>query len=237
MGLEIVEIVLDVERTFGIKIDDDELAETRSVGELYQLVLRHVETGRELQSVHPGCPSMAPFLALRKSLCSLLPMQRNRIRPRMELETIIPRSQRRAMWERLQSLTKITLPPLILPDLFRLCLIVLTVIFFSLMAFVLVGEAGLPGFFVSLSAAIILWYGLLFLSLPFALEFPPECQTISDAVRFAKPPHYPPQQEKLISTDPDEIWRKLVSIIVETLNVKESEVTPATDFIKDLKAG
>ncbi len=237
MGLDMVEVVLDVEETFGIKVADDEYAEIQLVGDFHQLILRHVKSLRELQLAHPGCPSIPPFLALRKSLCSLLPVQRNQLRPRTELEKVIPRDKRRATWHNLQSLTNIILPPLILPNVLRSIIIIIAAAIFAVLTFSVIDFIGPLGFILAFMVSFIAWYFLYLLTRPLAVAFPSNCKTISDVVCFARPPHYPPQKNKPISTDSDEIWKRLVSIIVDTLNVKESEVTPDTHFINDLRVG
>lgn len=41
MGLDSVELVMDVEAAFGVDLPDAELASARTVGHLHQLILRH----------------------------------------------------------------------------------------------------------------------------------------------------------------------------------------------------
>ena len=42
MGLETVELVMDAEAAFGVKLPDEECSNVYTVGEFYELILRHI---------------------------------------------------------------------------------------------------------------------------------------------------------------------------------------------------
>ena len=42
MGLDIVELVIEVETVFGVQVPDDDAARLRTVGDLYDYVARHL---------------------------------------------------------------------------------------------------------------------------------------------------------------------------------------------------
>jgi len=50
MGLEMVEIIMEVEETFGIQIPDDETAEVVTPGDLYDLIVQRLRTRDSVQS-------------------------------------------------------------------------------------------------------------------------------------------------------------------------------------------
>ena len=237
MGLDIVELVMEVEDTFEIEVDDDDYAEIRTVGDFHQYILRQLQAQHELQLAHPTRPSVPPFLAIRKSLSSLLPVQRNQLRPRTELDRIIPRDRRRTIWDRFQSLTNIKLPPLILPKALRSVVATMAATIFAVLTLGALYFIGPYGLILAFMTSLGVWYFLYICTRPLAVAFPSNCSTITDVVRFARPPRYPPQRSTPIPTDSDEIWKRLVQIIVDILNVKESEVAPGTRFIEDLRVG
>ena len=47
MGLEMVEITLEVEDTFGILVTDESATQARTVGQLHQYILEYRRRGRE----------------------------------------------------------------------------------------------------------------------------------------------------------------------------------------------
>ena len=237
MGLDGVELAMEVEDTFEIEIADDDYADIRTVGDFHQYILRQLKAQRDLQLAHPTCPSVPPFLATRKVLGSLLTVQRNQLRPRTQLDQIIPRDRRRTIWNRFQSLTNIKLPPLILPKALRSIVAIMAAITFAALTFGMLYFIGPYGLILAFMTSLGIWYFLYTSTRPLAVAFPSDCRTISDVVRFARPPQYPPQQSTPISTNSDEIWKRLVQIIVDVLGVKESEVSPSTRFIEDLRVG
>lgn len=237
MGLDVVELVMEVEDTFQIEIAYDDYADIRTVGDLHQYILRQLQGQYELQLIHPTCPSVPPFLAIRKALRSLLPVQRHQLRPRTELVRIIPRDSRRTIWDRFQSLTNIKLPPLILPKALRAIVATMAATLFAVLTLGALYFIGPYGLIVAFMTSLGIWYFLYISTRPLAVAFPSNCSTITDVVRFARPPRYPPQRSTPISTDSDHIWKRLVQIIVDILNVKESEVTSSTRFIEDLRVG
>ena len=53
MGLEIVELVMDVERAFGVQIPKSTAEQLRTVGSLFDYVRRHIAPGAELPDDGP----------------------------------------------------------------------------------------------------------------------------------------------------------------------------------------
>ena len=51
MGLDGVELLMDVEDTFGIKISDDELFDLSTVGKLHDYLCEHVADQKTLSSL------------------------------------------------------------------------------------------------------------------------------------------------------------------------------------------
>jgi acyl carrier protein len=94
MGLDVVELVMEVEEQFGVRIADREAERMRTVGDLYQFLLGK----RSL--VLDGCPSSAVFYRARRALIQLFCVERQAIRPSSSLEELIPLENRRDHWDR-----------------------------------------------------------------------------------------------------------------------------------------
>jgi len=90
MGLDGVEIVMTVEETFDIVIEDSEAEKLVTPGLLIELVLSKV--GR---TSHTACLTQRAFHRLRASLMRHLGFKRNRIRPEVLLAGLFSRSTRK----------------------------------------------------------------------------------------------------------------------------------------------
>ncbi len=106
MGLDFVELVLDVEETFGFRIADQDAPTIRTVGDLIRYTRSHVGN-----RVSPYCATSRAFYQLRRGLLSILPLSRSQVRPDSSLEVLIPARDRRVVWSRLSE-AGIQLPPL-----------------------------------------------------------------------------------------------------------------------------
>jgi acyl carrier protein len=90
MGLDGVEIVMKVEETFDIVIEDSEAEKLVTPGLLIELVLSKV--GR---TAHAACLTQRAFHRLRTSLMRQLGFKRKQIRPETSLASLFPRSTRK----------------------------------------------------------------------------------------------------------------------------------------------
>ena len=93
MGLDLVELVMEVEETFGFSIRDEDAAKLDTVGKLYDYILANRFEGKE-----QGCLSNVTFYKLRRALLSVLPIARSDVRLSSDLKKIIP-DHRRRIWE------------------------------------------------------------------------------------------------------------------------------------------
>jgi len=90
MGLEGVEIVMKVEETFDIAIEDSEAEKTVTPGQLIELVLSKV--GRTSEA---ACLTQRAFHRLRALLIGQCGFKRNHIRPETLVADLFPRSTRK----------------------------------------------------------------------------------------------------------------------------------------------
>ena len=92
MGLDLVELVMEVEETFGFSIPDADAATLDTVGKLYDYVMAHRFEGRE-----QGCLTRVVFYKLRRALMSVFGMTRGDVHLSLEMAAIIP-NRRRQCW-------------------------------------------------------------------------------------------------------------------------------------------
>lgn len=85
MGLDSIEIVMELEERFRIKIPDEDAEQVKTVGELAELVLRRVAIeSRAGELGMPGDPANAREFAIREvsTICAgVIGMDVNRIKP------------------------------------------------------------------------------------------------------------------------------------------------------------
>jgi hypothetical protein len=98
MGLDSVELVMAVEEKFGISISDEEAQEIRTVGDMYECVLRKV-----MVADTSSCLTQKAFHLLRRTARDLFNVPRDQFRPDARLNVIVPRASRRENWTRFQS--------------------------------------------------------------------------------------------------------------------------------------
>jgi hypothetical protein len=96
MGLELVEIVMAAEETFGIIVSDDDAFQIRTVGEFHKYILDRREEQRQ-----QACPTGRAFRDIRRVLTETTSTPKQAIRPSTELKTVLPPRTRRRVWNRL----------------------------------------------------------------------------------------------------------------------------------------
>jgi hypothetical protein len=109
MGLDIVEMVMDVEERFGISIPDSEAAGARTVGDLSDLVERFL-AGMPQAAVSSMCLTSMAFFRLRRGLVESCGVARKSIRPEARLEELISIEGRRSAWNTLANSLSFKLP-------------------------------------------------------------------------------------------------------------------------------
>lgn len=240
MGLDVVELVMDIEDIFDITIPDDDYEKLRTVGDLHEYIIERrpdMDASTTERSRVDGCLSTFVFLKLRSALSTLVPLTRTDFRPHASLEQFIPRDNRRQLWDDLQQTTALHLPSLCLPGtiVLLLAIVVTTVTTISMLLFL--PHAGIPG---STFCALSLCLPLIVLgykwSRPLACEFPwkrPTVRTLTEALIGG---NYLTLSEQHGTWDGDAIWHALVAIISHNLSVKPELVVPEASFIDDLGA-
>ncbi len=95
MGLDGVELVMEIEDEFNIKLDDAETGQTQTVGQLIALV-EHKVTPQARQSLGPA------FYRLRQVLADSALIDKRLIRPNTDLRPFIPPEHASSVWRELR---------------------------------------------------------------------------------------------------------------------------------------
>lgn len=229
MGLDAVEIVMDVEDHFGISILNNEAERVRTVGDLVALIQSRIEAARIAT-----CPMLASFLRLRSAVREIMNDDALRIRTRTRVVDVLNRPQRRELWTRLDDILGTAPPGLRRPPPLRklLALLVSSAIVLAFVAAAAIDFAILP---LTLALAAIVTLVLHVITVPFRVYPPDTLATFGALSRRITGVTVATKQLHLGSVDA--ILDELRPIVVDALGVDGSEVALNARFVEDLGVG
>lgn len=230
MGLDSVEILVNVENAFGITISNYEAEKIYTVGDIHNIVWRNIQGRQSMR-----CRSQQLFYKLRYTLINKYKVPREAIELDASLNSIFPQKNRRLKYYKLQKELQLKVPELVLPAIWARALFITGVIL-------------IPGVLV---VTLVLIYGYdktLWLYLLPALgllatifisnildavrtEFKPE--TVKDYTKEVLSLNYGTlMQDKNI--DRKEMEVLINNIIAETVGVELHEISPGKSLTDDL---
>ena len=237
MGLDSVELVLRMEDEFNITISDEEAAETRSVGDVYNLILSKLD-------VSPSCLSSKAFYRTRRTLVECLNVPRRSIRPTTILEPLLPERTRRQQWQQISKHLGLSIPNLRVPDSKRQAIYNRSFIAAIVISITLGGLAMhwhlsiLQALFLSMLACFPVVMGIsnLVLKLNPSLANNLPADTAGELARVVLSLNHRSfatidDTQKMSS---DYVWEKIVDIFCDQLQVSRDEVVPNAKIVDDL---
>lgn len=247
MGLDVVELVMEIEDEFGIQITNEDFPKAATVGDLRDLVAvkLSVKEGWEPPKQSSFCPSAALFLWLRKGLRTALDRPDLRLRPSERLDGYLPSMSRRKDWSRWQTACELYLPALqhrpwleALPLTGTLLALLSSLIGGVVLS--LTGQADAAFTLMVFTPLNSLVVGMILLVLREALprrHLPPGLATFAELVRTIGPLDWQ-QWQTLKQIGPaerrEEIWRRVQKIVSKQLNIPIPEIQPESRFVEDL---
>ena len=231
MGLDLVELVMEVEDTFAISIPDEVSTKLDTVGKLYDYILASRFDGKE-----KGCLSNITFYKLRHALMSVLRIARGDVRLSSALNALIP-SHRRQTWAELQRSLGLRLPELMRPLWVTVLATALGVIATIVAFVILVARSGFPIAVVSILFVAVLVRAILYQATkPLAREFWPEFATVGGLTKAVLRRNYGAISDEAQRANADDVWETLRAVIVDQLGVRPDDVTKEANFVTDLRA-
>ncbi|HJT78300.1 MAG TPA: hypothetical protein VJ739_13945 [Gemmataceae bacterium] len=238
-GMDVIELVYEVEERFKIRLDDRELERTSTVGALYLLILQKL--GRD---EHPRRQEALLLERLRHTLVELFGPQAADVGPATPLEEVIPRDQRRLHWQRLAAALDLPLPPLCRPAGLTRFLngTTLGLLTLGIVGYLTEHPHGPVNWLVLTAAGLALVcfvkYRIVhFLTTPWAVCFEDECATVRGLLRWLLLREY----GRILARDDqwheDEVWPALQEALAKSLGVKREKITPEANILRDLAAG
>lgn len=227
MGLDGVQLAMEIEEEFGITIPDSVYSELRTVGDLVNFCFERIHPSKTV-----SCPSLASFLKLRKLVRDVSKDPELRIRPRDNIEDCLSEADRKQLWRRLPELLKTTPPALRRPLWLRKTL-VLIVLGFWVYLMALTPPWHIEVLILILCITIILSIILHWSTLGLRTRTPDGYKTFGEITKrmvgltIATNP--PTDQEY------DSVFAIVKRIIMDVLGVDDDEVIPTARFIEDLR--
>ncbi len=225
MGLDLVELVMEVEDAFGISISDEDVPTLETVGSLHQYVSKQV--GERLRT---PCLTAVAFYRLRRSLMSVLQVSRNELRPSTDLRQLIPSRGRRAVWRRLQASLGLKLPE---PSLSRVSLVVVVIAPFvaglgCYWGRAFLGDSQTTAQWAPFLAAAVAFLITLTLASYFAGALRADLCTVGGLARGIVAHNYTALTDQVGASRETDLWDALRFIICEQLDLKPETVTKET---------
>jgi len=220
MGMDLVEIVMEVEDEFGIVLPDEEVQHVETVGQLYQCVMRKINGRRPIP-----CPGVVAFGRLRRAVIDAGVALRQDVRLDTDLAALfapVPQA-----WEfALRSLgMRLTAPPL--PPQRRKVLQVTATICFAaavILAIWIVATRSInPPLILSAVATFTLF---ITLSSRLANRPPDDCATVRGFLQR--------YQSALAPQPASDAWERVVRIVCRFGGADPASVRPQTHLVHDL---
>lgn len=227
MGLDLVELAMEVEETFGIELPDAEAEKLVTPALLVEFVLSKVQTAE--QSV---CLSRKAFYRLRRSFMNEFGCRRNQVKPDTPLELTVPRPGRRAAWRRMKGFLHAN----DWPKLRRPGWVEVSIVVVFAMAAVGFGFTGFS-FWAAPGAAIVPSGLAVAVTRPLCTEFPKSCGTVGQLAHFLvghAPKLFEPAGRVWSRSEVAETIRR---ITIELLGLQPEQYREDAGFVEDLGAG
>lgn len=230
MGLDSVEILVNVENAFGITISNYEAEKIYTVGDIHNIVWRNIQGRQSMR-----CRSQQLFYRLRYTLINRYNVPREAIELDASLNHIFPKKNRRLKYHKLQKELQLKMPELVLPTIWARALFIMGIIL-------------IPGL---LAAALVLIYGYhrttwLYLLPALGLITTIFTSNILDAVRTEFKPETIKDYTKIVlslnygtlmqdkNIDRKEMEALINNVIAETIGLELHEILPEKSLTDDL---
>jgi hypothetical protein len=231
MGLDSVELLVEVEKKFNITIPDIEAEAIVTVGDFYETILKKIPLEKRRNRINTKCKTQKVFYDLRNILSAQFDAPKDKYSPRIRLKEIFSTDTIRKNWFRTEADLGLKLPRLLKPKriqkLIHLVCILLLIVWILNM---LINDMNA----LWLAPLIILLPAYYFLAEKIFDRYStiPQFDSIRELVYGIVSLNY----DKLLLDDANEkeIYWKLKGIISETMSIPLSEINYGARISQDL---
>ncbi len=229
MGLDTVELVMDVEESFGIQIPDDDAQKIVTVGDLFEFIKSQTDLAPA-----GTCLTATTFYEIRRGFENS--GINERFAPSTPVGDIVPNRNRRSFWAKLARSTKLRFPDLVRPSWIVVSNVLITFSASILTALIASGRDVSGTIFVITMIAGFFFFGwaTAIVTRPFAKNFSSDFKTFRGLSERVLALNATILKNKHGPMGPNDIWVILRELIVNQLGVDSDEVTPTASFVKDL---
>lgn len=229
MGLDAVELVMDVEDHFGITMQYPEWERVRTVGDLVAIVHGRISAAHKM-----SCPTLPAFLKLRSTVRDAIGDHTFRIRPHQRIVQRLSAPQRRKLWERLPDLLGSS------PRALRQSRLLRRVLAASSAATLAIAVIAAAVIDVRILPLTIVLAGLCIFLLcratePFRTMPPPEWETFGEVAVKIVGAASATKQLQLRSRD--DVLKELRPLIASILQVEHDRIVSSARLVEDLGMG
>lgn len=230
MGLDMVEIVMETEERFGIKLDSVDFTRVRTVADFAVCVSRQLPTSIAVS------PKVETFRRVRDLMISEAGIERRLIRPGAKLDELFA-SNRRVRWKRLRA-KEARLPPLELPHVVdRLIVIPAGIAICGVIGLpiALIAVRGWPKpLMIATVCAIVLGTFVLVLNRVCRTRFPDGCRTVRELCDRLTLYVGPSDSDGVKLLWQIRVLDEVRRITADTLGLPIEKVKPESRFVEDL---
>ena len=230
MGLDAVELMLEVEEEFGLCLEEDAIVGFRTLGNLHDYLLERCEGRRRTD-----CPTRSAFYRLRQAIGQVLGISPRSLKPSTPLLPLLGTWGRRKTWRRLERHLALDLPPLVGRKGVGTAwggFVVPLLVFVAVTALTRDICVASGGAMIGMVPGVLLGYAVGVLLEP---TVDSSFQTIGGLTRVVAALN---DREFRVgdapSTENDPIWDRLCRVIVTQLAVRRETLSRDTRFVEDL---
>lgn len=242
MGLDTVELVIEVEEEFNIKIGDRDAEKILTVGQLHDYIVErlppnspwNVTPAGQLTATEP-CLTAAAFYRLRRAFAEVSGHARCAIRPTTPIHERIPAWGRRKLWKHARQKLGLKLPCLGYSTRTQLVLAAISGI--AAVCSALLFASDTQAFWTWLVCGFCGAFVLLLVALrPLACEIE-HARTFGDVARWIVVCDHNALCAAVGVRTSLSVWCRLVAVVSEQLGVDPTIIRPESSFVNDLGAG
>ncbi len=225
-----LDLLIELEETFSIKIEEELREPLLTVQDIYLYVLKNSPVYRP----ESNCLTSKVFYRLRRALRSLEPS--TAVKPNTLTTSLLPISGRRTFWNKLQRETKLRLPKLSLPIwISNLSLVLIAAIgIVTFIATYALYQSNSFSFWISLSSASATAILIHFMTLPLATHPAKCCETIRGLCESTLTRHFVELANENGGANRSDIWIVLKTILVTQLGTEPEKIVPSAQLVRDL---
>lgn len=229
MGLDRLELKLEVEEAFDIKVPDETIENWGTVGDLYRIILGGTDTGPQNR-----CLSAKVFRSIRQHAKQF--GVQHRLRPSTPLDGVIPKQGRDEFWFGLSQATGFELPRLrrVVSAQAGAASLAFVLVASLLSAFLTAQFSQVAAFTAYIVTAAMLGGLMLRLNTRYETEFPSEWNTFRGLTENVIANNGRKLRDVYGPFNEAEIWTVLQAIVAGVLGVDKKLITKDARLIEDL---